>query len=191
MGGRRIAGGFSFDDMIAICVKYCRQPQRRALVMITPVLFYRDPMAAIRFLQDAFGFEVAMLLTDDQGRLGHSELRYDGASISVGGEWESQALLGPARMRSPSSLEGAGSQFLRIGVAEPIDAHCERARAAGARITQTPEDQFYGERTYRALDPEGHVWNFAQKVRDVSVAEMESTSGLKASTRVPVEGAPQ
>ncbi len=148
--------------------------------MITPVLFYRDPMAAIRFLEAAFGFEVAMLLTDDQGRIGHSELNYDGAAISVGwGMAEfGEALLGPARMRSPASLDSAGTQFLRIAVAEPIDEHCERARAAGARITQAPEDQFYGDRTYRALDPEGHVWNFSQKVRDVSLTEMQAASGL-------------
>lgn len=156
--------------------------------MITPVLFYRDPMAAIRFLEAAFGFEVAMLLTDPEGRLGHSELHYDGAAISVGGEWQSPGLLGPARMRSPASLEGAGTQFLRIAVAEPIDEHCERARAAGAVVTQAPEDQFYGDRTYRALDPEGHVWNFAQKVKEVSIAEMEAATGLRASTALP-EGA--
>jgi uncharacterized glyoxalase superfamily protein PhnB len=155
--------------------------------MITPILFYRDPMAAIRFIEKAFGFEVTALMTDDQGRLGHSELQYDGAAVSVGGEWQSEALLGPARMRSPASLDGAGSQFLRIGVVEPIDQHCERARAAGATITQAPEDQFYGDRTYRALDPEGHVWNFAQKVRDVSMEEMQSASGLTASTSLPEE----
>ena len=150
--------------------------------MITPVLFYRDPKAAIRFLEQAFGFETTMLLTDDQGRIGHSELAYDGAAISVAGGWESDSLLGPAKMRSPASLAGAGTQFLRLAVIEPIDQHCERARAAGARITQTPEDQFYGDRTYRALDPEGHVWNFSQKVREVSLDEMQTVSGLKVST---------
>lgn len=150
--------------------------------MITPVLFYRDPKAAIRFLEQAFGFETTMLLTDDRGRIGHSELSYDGAAISVAGEWESEALLGPAKMRSPVSLGGAGSQFLRIAVREPIDEHCQRASAAGAQVTQAPEDQFYGDRTYRALDPEGHVWNFSQKVREVSLSDMQTASGLKAST---------
>ena len=150
--------------------------------MITAVLFYRDPKAAIRFLEQAFGFETTMVLTDDQGRIGHSELSYDGAAISVAGEFESEALLGPAKMRSPASLGGAGSQFLRIAVSEPIDEHCRRARAAGARVTQAPEDQFYGDRTYRALDPEGHVWNFSQKVREVSLSDMQAASGLTAST---------
>jgi uncharacterized glyoxalase superfamily protein PhnB len=157
--------------------------------MITPVLFYRDPFAAIRFLEGAFGFETTMLLTGADGRLGHSVLEYEGETISVAGEFESPSLLGPARMRSPASLEGAGSQFLRITVAEPIDQHCERARAAGARITQAPEDQFYGDRTYRSLDPEVHVWNFSQKVKDVSVEQMESATGLKAWTPQKAEEA--
>jgi hypothetical protein len=42
-----------------------------------------------------------------------------------------------------------------------------------------PEDQFYGDRTYRAVDPEGHVWTFAQTVRQVTREEAEQASGLK------------
>ncbi len=60
-----------------------------------------------------------------------------------------------------------------------LDAHYEHARAAGAQITAEPEDQFYGARVYRALDPEGHVWNFSQEVRVVSGEEMEAATGLK------------
>ncbi len=63
-----------------------------------------------------------------------------------------------------------------------IDAHCARAEAAGARITQRPEDQFYGARVYRALDPEGHVWNFDQAIAAVSNADMEKASGLSIKT---------
>ena len=63
----------------------------------------------------------------------------------------------------------------------------ERARAAGAHISQEPEDQFYGDRTYRAIDPEGHVWVFTQPVRAVSVAEQEAATGLKIATSL--EGA--
>jgi hypothetical protein len=40
-------------------------------------------------------------------------------------------------------------------------------------------DQFYGDRTYRARDPEGHVWTFGQTVRHVSREEAEKESGLK------------
>jgi uncharacterized glyoxalase superfamily protein PhnB len=100
------------------------------------------------------------------------------AVIGIGGEWASPELLGPAAMKSPASLGGVGTQFIRVHLTAGIDAHCEVARKAGARITQEAADQFYGSRTYRALDPEGHVWNFDQPVADVSVEEMEKASGL-------------
>ena len=57
----------------------------------------------------------------------------------------------------------------------------ERARAAGAVILAEPEDQFYGDRTYRARDPEGHVWTFGQTVRYVPETEWEAASGLKVA----------
>ncbi|MGA0600921.1 VOC family protein [Caulobacter sp. KR2-114] len=145
---------------------------------ITPTVFYQDPKAALDWLQRAFGFEISVLLTDDAGRVAHAEMSHDGASIGVAGEWGGE-LLGGAQMKSPASIGGAGTQFIWIGLSEPLDAHHARAAAAGARITQAPSDQFYGDRTYRALDPEGHVWCFRQPVEQVSTDEMERRSGLK------------
>ncbi len=46
-------------------------------------------------------------------------------------------------------------------------------------ILAEPADQFYGDRTYRAADPEGHVWSFAAHVRDVTRAEAEATIGQR------------
>jgi uncharacterized glyoxalase superfamily protein PhnB len=149
--------------------------------VVTPTAFYRDPRAAMRWLEDAFGFETAMLVEDKDGKIGHAEMSYRGAVIGIGGEWEGPQLAG-AKMRSPKSLGGAGTQFIWIALADGIDAHCERARQAGAVIAQAPEDQFYGARTYRALDPEGHVWCFRQTVRVLSTQEMERASGLTIRT---------
>jgi uncharacterized glyoxalase superfamily protein PhnB len=150
--------------------------------VFTPAVFYRDPMAALRWLEAAFGFETSLLVTDDQGRLGHAAMSFHGASLSVGGEWASPELLGPASLKSPASLGGAGTQFVRVHLADGLDAHCERARAAGARITQEPADQFYGARSYRALDLEGHVWSFDQPVKTLTIEEMEAASGLSIRT---------
>jgi uncharacterized glyoxalase superfamily protein PhnB len=46
-----------------------------------------------------------------------------------------------------------------------LDAHFERARAAGARIPSEPHDEPYGERIYRAEDLEGHRWMFAEPIK--------------------------
>ena len=148
---------------------------------VVSCVFYKDPIAALKWLEKAFGFETNVVLTDAQGRVGHAEMGYLGSLIEVGGEWEGPQL-GGAKMRSPASLGGAGTQFLRITLPDGLDAHAETARAAGARIVQAPEEQFYGARTYRAMDPEGHIWNFSQTVKQVSNAEMESAIGGKIHT---------
>lgn len=143
-----------------------------------PVVFYKDPHAALKWLERVFGFETTSLVTDADGNVAHSEMEFRGGVLSVGGEWGGGPI-GPARMRSPASLDGVGTQFIRISMADGLDEHCAAARAAGAQIVDEPTDQFYGARTYRALDPEGHVWTFSQEVRVVSVEEMEAATGLK------------
>ncbi len=150
--------------------------------VFVPAVFYKNPMAALRWLEKAFGFEVSILLTDADGKLAHSQVTFHGGAVQIGGEWESAELTGEAKMRSPASVGGANTQFIRIYLDEGLDAHCEVARAAGARILAEPEDQFYGARAYRAMDPEGHVWNFSQEVRVVSGEDMEKASGLKIHT---------
>jgi len=45
-------------------------------------------------------------------------------------------------------------------VVDDVDAHYERAKAAGARIVYDPENTDFGTRRYRTLDPEGYEWSF-------------------------------
>jgi uncharacterized glyoxalase superfamily protein PhnB len=156
--------------------------ERKEIAMGSPVfvpaVFYKDPLAALKWLERAFGFETTSLVTDAEGKVAHSEMSFRGGAVQIGGEWEGP-LIGAARMRSPASLDGNCTQFIRIQMDDGLDEHCEVARAAGARILAEPEDQFYGARVYRAMDPEGHVWNFTQEVRVVSGEEMEAATGLK------------
>jgi PhnB protein len=51
---------------------------------------------------------------------------------------------------------------------DDVDAHYAQAKAAGATIVSEPTDQEYGDRRYDARDPEGHLWNFATRVRDLA-----------------------
>jgi uncharacterized glyoxalase superfamily protein PhnB len=54
---------------------------------------------------------------------------------------------------------------------DDVDAHFERAKAAGATMLSEPEDTPWGDRHYRVEDLEGHRWMFAQHVRDVAPEE--------------------
>lgn len=138
---------------------------------LTSALCYRDSKAALDWLEKAFGFEPVMVITDKDGNLAHSEMRFGECLIMIGNEWSEDH-------KSPASLSGKNTQTVHVHLTGDIDAHCERARKAGAAILMEPETQFYGDRTYRARDPEGHIWTFGQTVETLSPEEWDKASGL-------------
>lgn len=137
-----------------------------------PAVIYRDNRAALKWLQQAFGFEPNEVLTDSDGNIVHAEMNFGAGVVMIGYEWAEWT-------RSPLAVGGMNTQRIHVRIDRDIDEHCERARRAGARIEMEPADQFYGDRTYMAVDPEGHHWTFAQPVRELSLEEMEAASGFK------------
>ena len=81
---------------------------------LSSALSYRDPRAAIAWLEAAFGFETVLLVEEANGEIGHSELRYRDGVIMVGREWD-------ADHRSPASLDGKNTQSIHIHVDSDID----------------------------------------------------------------------
>lgn len=143
---------------------------------LASALSYRDPKAAFAWLERAFGFEPYFVISDKDGNLLHSEMRHGDGLIMVGSEWSD-------RNRSPASLDGQCTQTVHVHLDADIDAHCERAREAGAVILMEPERQFYGDRTYRAADPEGHIWTFAQTVEALTPEQWDEAGGCVTTTR--------
>ena len=137
---------------------------------LTPALFYDDAATAIDWLCRAFGFDVRLKVEGDHGRIEHSELAYGDGLIMVGQAGVNPRRPGLAFPTSPRSAGGANTQTLMLYV-DDVDAHCSRARAAGATIFMEPEVHDYGpdhwsDRSYGAVDPEGHHWWFTQRLRD-------------------------
>ncbi|HEU5480465.1 MAG TPA: VOC family protein, partial [Candidatus Tumulicola sp.] len=137
-----------------------------------PSVTYDDSRAALQWLQEAFGFEPSEVLTDADGNIVHAEMNHGDGVVMIGNEWADWT-------RSPQSVDGKNTQRVHVRIDRDIDAHCQRARRAGARIEMEPADQFYGDRTYMAVDPEGHHWTFAQPVKELSLKDMEDASGFK------------
>ena len=127
---------------------------------LTPHLFYDDVAAALDWLVKAFGFEVRLRMTDKNGGVVHGELELADSLIMLGLTAENEA------WESPRTFDGRVSQRLYIFV-DDIDAHYARALSAGAKIIREPADQFWGDRVYECIDPEGHRWKFAQHLWDV------------------------
>jgi uncharacterized glyoxalase superfamily protein PhnB len=137
---------------------------------ISSSLFYDDASAAIEFLGRAFGFEVRLKIEGEGGRIEHSELTYGEGLIMVGSAGGKASRPGGMPAQSPRSVGGINTQILCV-IVDDVDAHCERARSAGAQILEAPKtvdygDEYWSDRSYRCADPEGHNWFFMQRVRD-------------------------
>jgi len=134
---------------------------------ITPYLLYEDVDAALAFLARAFGFEEVLRHSGPQGDVNHAEMRLGDDLIYLGDPGE--------EYRSPARLGGV-TVLVGVGDVDDVDALCERARAAGAQISEEPADQAYGERRFAVVDPEGHHWHFSQPIADLAPEDWGATA---------------
>ncbi len=135
---------------------------------ISPGIYYRDAAKMIDWLCAAYGFEVRLKVEGEGGSIVHSELTLDDGVVMVGPARSGDASRFDTDVKSPLDA-GCNTQNLMVFV-DDVDAHCAHARAAGARIIAEPELHDYGadywaDRSYGAIDPEGHLWWFTQRIR--------------------------
>ena len=123
---------------------------------IIPTLRYERARDAIEFLCRAFGFEPHLVVDGEGDAVAHAQLVLDNSMIMLGSARSDE--LGQ-HQRTPRQVGGVATQSPYVIVGD-VDAHCARAREAGAEIVMEPEDQDYGGRLYSCRDPEGHLWNF-------------------------------
>ena len=120
---------------------------------ISPYLNYEDVEAMMDWLARAFDMRERHSMRGPEGKVLHAEMALLDSVVMMG-------CPGPD-FKNPRRL-GQVTQSLYVYV-DDVDAHCARAREAGADIIEEPVDQPYGDRRYGARDPEGHHWYFATR----------------------------
>jgi len=148
--------------MLMVAIRREAESTRRPTIV--PQVPYQDISAALSFLERAFGFREILTarLMSAGGVIDHATLAFGGGVIGIGPEGHHGTI-------SPKSGR-IESQYISVYV-DDVDAHHQRAVAAGARIAAELRDYFWGDeghRTYEALDPEGHRWRFHQRLRQAS-----------------------
>jgi uncharacterized glyoxalase superfamily protein PhnB len=128
---------------------------------VVPILVYPDVREAVAWLQAAFGFVERVQI----GEAHRSQLSFGDGGLIVGDVRHER--------RSPRAGEETHAVLVRV---EDARAHCERARAHGARIRVEPTDFEYGERQYEAEDPAGHRWIFSETLGDLEPEQWGGTS---------------
>jgi len=121
---------------------------------------------AIDWYCRAFGFELRLKVEGEGGRIEHCELELGGGLVMLG---DNPAEKGRPWRKTPAEVGGANTQTMMVFV-DDVDAHCVRSRAAGAHIATEPEthdygDEYWTDRSYEAVDPDGHHWWFTQRIK--------------------------
>src|SRR5688500_17964535 len=106
---------------------------------VYPILTYPDARAAIDWLGAAFGATVHVVYDAPDGSVAHAELLLGTGLV----------MLGQRRHPRPRPADDEGSLYVAV---DDVDAHCARARAAGAEIVREPADTDYGSREYTVRD---------------------------------------
>lgn len=131
---------------------------------VTPSLTVKDGKAALAFYAKAFGAEERFRLTDPEtGGIAHAEFAIGDSTLMLSDEYPEWNCLAPEI--------GQGGSFM-IYVADVEEAFLQAVNA-GVTVVTPPADQFYGDRSARLADPFGYRWTLAQRVREVSMEDME------------------
>jgi len=146
------------------------KPTPKGWPRLSGSVYYADPKAAIEWLCKAFGFEKRLVVEGDDGTVVHSEITFGEGLVMVGGAGTSaKGEAWAAICSSPKSLDGKITGALAFFV-DDCDAHHAVAVETGAKIVRPPTTSDYGDdywtdRSYGALDPEGHLWWFMQRIK--------------------------
>lgn len=124
--------------------------------IIIPTMKYKDAPAAIEWLCTAFGFEKHLVVPGEKVAIAHAQLIFGNSMIMLGSEMDNEY---GKFVKTPKDLNSFNTQTPYI-IVEEIDAHYNRAIAAGAKIVLDIKDEDFGGRGYSCRDPEGYIWNF-------------------------------
>ena len=132
---------------------------------VIPMLSYEDGPAAMDWLAKAFGFQEVTRMVGEDGLLGHGEMTTGNGVIMLA--TPSPAYESPKHHRAhcQHAQDWSAVPYVIDGVlvyVDDIDAHYQRAVAAGAHPLSEIEDGFPG-RCYRVEDLEGHRWMFMRR----------------------------
>jgi uncharacterized glyoxalase superfamily protein PhnB len=127
---------------------------------VLPHLVYENVADAIAWLTAHFGFAEHYRYGDPDHPSG-AQMRLERAVI----------MLKAARPGCATPVRaGSWTQSLTVFI-DDVEAHFERAKAAGAAIAEDLHETEYGERQYGVEDFAGHHWLFSKHATDVDPAD--------------------
>lgn len=128
---------------------------------VFPMLVCQSPEAEANFCAVAFEAVEQVRRPGPDGTPIHIAMRINGAYMVIQSEFPDVTA-----SRAPNA-DGSSPVVLFVYVAD-VDQAVDRAVAMGAKILLPVQNQFWGDRTGRIIDPSGHVWTVASRIEDTT-----------------------
>ena len=128
---------------------------------VFPMLVCPSPDAEMAFCAAAFGALQQVRRPGPNGNAVHIAMRINGAFLVVQAEFPDASA---SRVPAP---DGSSPVVIFVYV-DDVDRAVERAVGMGARVLMPAQDQFWGDRTARIIDPSGHVWTVASRIEETT-----------------------
>jgi PhnB protein len=138
---------------------------------IAPQLTVDDVAKSMEYYERVLGFAKGLAIKGEDGTVGHGEVALGDVTL----------------MFAAANAENAATEQLARGVPkgvgvllyfnlgdDDIDSFYDRAKGAGAKITDAIDDRYWGDRTFTLEDLDGYVLLFAKHVRDVDFSQMQA-----------------
>src|SRR5215210_5158117 len=132
---------------------------------VMPMLVCQDVSAEINFCKTTFNAMELLRRPGPDGKAAHAALTINRAMIILECEWPTLS------SRSPQA-DGSSPVIIYVYV-EDVDSTIEKAVTAGAKILLPAKDQFWGDRTGRIMDLQGHVWTISSRIEETTSSERE------------------
>jgi PhnB protein len=159
---------------------------------VFPMLVCPSPAAEMAFCATAFGAVEQVRRPGPDGSPIHIAMRINGAFLVVQSEFPDVSA-----NRAPAQ-DGSSLVVIFVYVAD-VDQAVDRAAAMGAKILMPAQNQFWGDRTARLLDPSGHVWTVASRIEETTeeqrakrwseIGDGRASESFSARSRVPADAA--
>ena len=140
------------------------------MTAISPHLVVRDANRAAGWYVEALGAEERSRVPVRGGKLMSVELAFGDTVVMLADEFEEMGVLAPPSV--------GGTPVTLHLTTDDVDALWQRALDAGAEEHAPLGDAFWGERHGQIIDPFGHRWGLAQRIRDVPHDEIVVAAGV-------------
>ena len=128
---------------------------------VFPMLVCKSPEAEMNFCASAFGAVEQVRRPGPDGSPIHIAMRINEAFLVVQSEFPDVVA-----SRAPSRRWELARRHIRVrGRRGPGRGACS---AMGAKILMPAQNQFWGDRTARIIDPSGHVWTVASRIEETT-----------------------